>query len=300
MLSSVHGLADLFDLANSICEKHELELRFLVQIIDPNLINDEPHSSGFSNSLDYLVMPPSMHGNYYLDPDKSLKKWLLTLHSQGTTLCSVCAGVFILATTGILDNRPVTTHWNLAEKFSQLHPEAKLNANKILINDNDVITAGGLMAWMDLALELVALHTSLTIVNELGKQLIVDTAHRQQSYYQIFSPTMNHGDKKILKAQHHIHKNFSKPLSISKLARTSAMTERTFLRHFVKATSFKPNDYLQRLRVQKACDLLQTTTATIEEIAFKTGYQDVSAFRKTFIKVIELTPKAFRTKFSRF
>ncbi|MEH6449441.1 MAG: helix-turn-helix domain-containing protein [Oleispira sp.] len=59
----------------------------------------------------------------------------------------------------------------------------------------------------------------------------------------------------------------------------------------------KANEYLQRLRIQKACELLESTKKTFEVIAYDVGYEDVSACRKSFVKIIGLTPKEFRRRF---
>ncbi|WP_372831590.1 helix-turn-helix domain-containing protein, partial [Pontibacterium sp.] len=74
-------------------------------------------------------------------------------------------------------------------------------------------------------------------------------------------------------------------------------TERTFLRRFVRGTGLKPSEYLQKLRVSKACDILESTQNTVENIAAQVGYDDASAFRKVFIKIVGLTPREFRARF---
>jgi len=183
----------------------------------------------------------------------------------------------------------------LAKQF----PKVQVNSEKILINDGDIITAGGLMSWIDLGLELVAQFTQPAIMRQLGKYLIVDTGPREQSYYQNFNPILDHGDKTILNIQHFIRANFQQALMVAKLAQQCHMTERTFLRHFVTATGFKPNEYIQRLRIQKACDLLETTNLTFEAISLEVGYEDTSACRKAFVKITGLTPKDFKRRFLR-
>jgi transcriptional regulator GlxA family with amidase domain len=76
------------------------------------------------------------------------------------------------------------------------------------------------------------------------------------------------------------------------------MEERTFIRRFKKATGLNPTEYCQQLRVGKAREMLEFTNKNIEEISWKVGYEDASAFRKVFHKVIGLTPGEYRTKFS--
>lgn len=77
------------------------------------------------------------------------------------------------------------------------------------------------------------------------------------------------------------------------------LTVRTMQRRFLKATCYNPNRYLQRLRVQKACDLLENTQHSFEYIANQVGYEDTRACRKIFIKIIGLTPREFRMRFTR-
>lgn len=153
------------------------------------------------------------------------------------------------------------------------------------------------MAWMDLGLELVAEFSNASIMRELGKLMVVDTGQREQRFYKSFVPPLNHGDQDILRAQHFLQSNYATAITIVDLASLGCLGERTFLRRFTKATGDKPTHYLQKLRIQKACEQLESTRDTIEHIAYGVGYEDTSAFRKTFIKIMGLTPKGFRSRF---
>ncbi len=296
MRSAVHGFEEMFILANSICERHGIQSCFFTESYDIERIreainNDDPFL------LQVVFIPPGITNHYYLSPDKALKDWIQGHHARGAITCSACAGAFILAATGLLEQRPATTHWDLATPFSCAYPNIALDTDKTLINDGDIITAGGIMSWIDLGLELVAQFTHPHIMRQLGKYLIVDTGSREQRYYRSFVPKLDHGDATILKIQHYMQTHFSEPITITALSKQGHLSERTFLRRFVKATGLRPTQYLQRLRIQKACDLIETTNSTFETISSEVGYEDNSAFRKIFIKIIGLTPKDFKTKF---
>ena len=155
------------------------------------------------------------------------------------------------------------------------------------------------MSWVDLGLELVAQFMHPSVMRQLGKYMVVDTGLREQRYYQSFSPVLDHGNKAILKTQHYIHKHFNQVITIETLCSLCFLSERTFLRHFVKATEFKPTQYIQQLRIKKACELIESTSDTFETIAAAVGYEDSSAFRKTFVKIIGLTPRDFKQRFVR-
>jgi len=223
---------------------------------------------------------------------------LLYQHKNGARLCSVCAGAFILAETGLLKGRPATTHWGLAYDLQKQFPDAIINSERILINDGDIVTAGGITAWIDLSLELVALFAGPAIMRLMGKQLIFDTGHREQRYYQSFSPSFSHGDSIMIAAQNFIHENYFHQVNIKEIAESICLSEKTLLRRFKKATGMVPINYLQRVRIQKACDFLENSDDSFETICDKVGYVDVSSFRKIFIKTMGLTPREFRKRFA--
>ena len=195
MQSAVHGLKELFIMANEIVSAQQMDVVFNVEIVVPHAANQQQAS-------DIVILPPAIAGDYYKAPSRLLLDYLTTAHQSGTILCSACAGAFILASTQLLNHRAATTHWQLADDFSQQFKQVNLNIESLLINDGDVITAGGIMSWVDLGLELVAQFTRPQIMRALGKFLIVDTGKREQRYYGSFTPKFNHGNTQILQVQH--------------------------------------------------------------------------------------------------
>ncbi len=289
--SAVYGLEEMLNLANQLCAEHELEQRFEVSI----LRLDELAKT--QRQQQAIILPPSIVGDFYLTPSAALQNWLRQQHQQGGILCSACAGSFIIAATGLLDKREATTHWGLVNDFSDLYPDVKLTPNKIICNDGDIITAAGMMSWLDLGLELVAKFSNHAIMRQLGKILVIDTGQREQRFYQQFSPRLNHSDEAILGCQQTIQRDYASQLKVSELASSSNLTERTFLRRFSKATGHKPNEYIQRIRIQKACDLLESSQKTVELIASEVGYEDVSSCRRNFVRITGLSPSAFKQRF---
>lgn len=314
MQSAVIGLQEMFFLANAVCRQNAQDHHFEVTIYDygqepgkethlkadVEQCQDPPlHNETLTGTnLQVLIIPPRIADDYYLFPATTLTSWIKTCHQQGAIICSVCAGTFILAATGLLHQRRATTHWDLVPTFQERYSTTQLESHQLLINDGDIITAGGLMAWMDLGLELVAQFTQPSLMHQLGKYMIIDTGRREQRYYQTFTPKLNHGDDAILKVQHYIHSHLNQPLSVKILLEQCFLSERTFLRRFVNATNWKPRQYIQRLRVQRACELIETTHDSFESISKQVGYEDNSAFRKTFIKFMGLTPRDFQSRFA--
>jgi transcriptional regulator GlxA family with amidase domain len=225
-------------------------------------------------------------------------RWLRELHDGGATLTACCGGVFILAATDLLRGRPATTHWSFVDAFRRDFPAVRLEADKIVVEDGEIITAGGLMAWTDLGMRLVDRLYGPTIMLETARFLLIDPAGREQRYYSVFSPQLNHGDESILKVQHWLQATGARDVTISAIATSASMEERTFLRRFKAATGLTPIEYCQLVRIGKARELLEFSKRPINQIAWSVGYEDTGAFRRLFHRVMGLSPGEYRQRFS--
>jgi len=248
--------------------------------------------------LTALVLPPSLEERH--DPARTahLAPFLKDRHREGTILCSVCAGAFLLAQTGLLAGRPATTHWALGEAFAREFPDVALDTQKILIDDGDIVTAGGVMAWVDLALLLVTRLLGPSVMLATARRWVVDPGGREQRFYGTFAPILTHGDEAILAVQHWMHERRTERLSLATMARRAKMGERTFLRRFAKVTGHTPTEYLHHLRVERARDLLEMSAQSFDEIARRLGYEDPGAFRRVFARILGLTPGEYRRRFA--
>ncbi|CAH7106953.1 AraC family transcriptional regulator [Vibrio chagasii] len=294
--SAVFGVKEFLQMANSLDSESET-VQFQVEIKPYGDLSVSSANSNEESKADIILLPPNLDGSYYLERDDRLTDYLIDSHQKGSILCSACAGVFILAQTGLLEGRTVTTHWQAQQLFSELHTGIEVDIDKILIDDDDIITAGGLMSWMDLALFILTKYTTPTNTRNLGKYLVLDTGLREQRYYQSFVLNYAHGNDKIVSVQRFIQKNHHLPLTLDQLSEEAFMTRRTFIRQFTKATTLTPINYIQHVRVQSACELLESSHKPVEQISYLVGYEDVNSFRKVFMRIIGLTPSRFRSRF---
>jgi len=92
----------------------------------------------------------------------------------------------------------------------------------------------------------------------------------------------------------HMHKHFIEKISVKKLADAAGMSTRSLLRHFKRINGSSPKEYLIELRINYACELLDTTRLSIDEIAFSTGFNDSSYFSREFRKATGATPSKYR------
>lgn len=283
--AAVLGLRDLFQVA---AEFTEAQLTVSVT----------SHFDDTDRLYDVVILPPSMGGWPEASDATQVQAWIEAQHKGRALVCSVCAGAFLLAATGLLDGRPVTTHWELAGDFSTRFPSVRLETEKLIIDDGDLITVGGMMAWTDLGLLLIARYLGPAVMQKTAKTFLIDPGAREQSYYNLFTPDMSHGDASVIHAQHFLGAGYQGRISVPQMAEAAGLEERTFLRRFQAATGLRPTEYLQQLRISQARELLETTRKTIGVIAVQVGYSDVSSFSRLFQKTTGLAPGEYRKRFA--
>ncbi len=98
----------------------------------------------------------------------------------------------------------------------------------------------------------------------------------------------------ILRAKKYIEDHFTQNISLDELAAQSFLSKYYFLRQFRLHTGFSPGAYLRACRINRAQNLLRATDLSVEEIASRSGYADVSAFIRSFRRSTGMTPANFR------
>ena len=291
--SALFGLVDFFETASILADTGSTGQ------LNPVLI--KPDGKSTTNlpepgSLNAIICPPRLRDDAPLTVLPELE-WLVAHHGAGCVMCSVCAGAFVLAQAGLLDGRSATTHWRLKERFQAEFPDVRLETEKLLIDDGDIITAGGVMAWVDLGLRLIERFHSPALMLNVARHFLVEAGRREQRYYSSFAPQLGHGNKAILKVQHWLQQSYPERQTIKGLAEIAGMSERTFLRQFQKRVGLTPISYLQSLRVEKARSQLELSSDSFSQITWQVGYGDPAAFRKIFLRIIGLSPQEYRRRF---
>jgi len=303
--TAIHGLTDLFIEASRLAREMAGETARALRVSHwrPSAdgrsveVGFDTHA-GRPNRPAVVIAPPTLNGPPALTASVPFSTWLWQKHEEGTTICSVCGGTFLLADTGLLRDRRATTHWGYAAELARRHPDIAVDGDKVIVDDGDIITAGGIMAWTDLGLRLIDRFLGSAVMLTTAKFFLIDTAGREQRFYSSFSPKLQHGDEAVLKVQHWLQKEGLRKATLPAMAALAGLEERTFLRRFRKATGLNPTDYCQRLRVGKAREMLELTHRTIDQVAWDVGYEDASSFRKVFHKVVGLKPGDYRKRFA--
>lgn len=302
-LAAVHGLGDLFEVANRMAADQGRQgvtrLRVSHWQADEagqlqRTFDSLPQTDG---APQVVILPPCLDDTAEQPLAACYRDWLREQHAAGVLLASVCAGAFALAEAGLLDGRTVTTHWALAAQMAARFPQVQVQPERMVIDDGDLITAGGLMAWTDLGLAIVTRLLGPTIAAETARFLVVDLNRESQRHFSSFAPSLDHGDVAVLGVQRWLQAEGGAEASLTDMATRAGLGERTFLRRFRAATGLKPTEYCQQLRVSKARKMLEFTRQSIDQVAWQMGYRDSGAFRKVFTRLVGLSPGDYRRRF---
>ncbi len=102
---------------------------------------------------DVLLVPGGVQDVALADP--ALMAWVAATGGAAAVRASVCTGAFVLAAAGLLDERPVTTHWDDVALLRRTHPGLEVVAGPRWVDHGDLVTSAGISAGLDMALHLV-------------------------------------------------------------------------------------------------------------------------------------------------
>jgi AraC family transcriptional activator FtrA len=217
---------------------------------------------------------------------------------RGARLLSICSGAFLLAAAGLLDGKRATTHWLYADDFKRLFPGVVFEDDVLYVDEGQIITSAGSAAGIDACLHLVRRDFGASVANTVARRMVIPP-HREggQAQY-VEAPVALRPGRTISGALDYARQRLDRPIEIRELVARAAMSERTFLRRFKDSVGMTPNTWLQRERMARARDLLETTAMTHADIAGQCGYDSPETFRVAFRRIVGVSPGAYRARFA--
>jgi transcriptional regulator GlxA family with amidase domain len=198
--------------------------------------------------------------------------------ASGALVAASCSATFVLGSAGVFDGREATTTWWLAPVFARMFPRAKLRQDRMVVADGNVVSAGSALAHADLMLALLTRLAGSTLAHTVARYLVLDERVSQARY--MVREHLRSDDPVVQRLERFVRQNLSRQLSVDELARVSASSPRTLARKLQAALGTTPQRLVQRLRIERAVHLLETTRAPVDEIAALVGYADPAAFRR--------------------
>jgi len=113
--------------------------------------------------------------------------------------------------------------------------------------------------------------------------------------HKLFLNTNN--EAKIARALKTIHDNYKKHLDIPNLAKEEDMSVSSFHTHFKKITSYTPLQYIKKIKLNKAKDLIAKHNYQVKDTAYEVGYESISQFSRDFKNYFGYPPKEAKPSF---
>jgi transcriptional regulator GlxA family with amidase domain len=287
------GKAPLFDV-QLVATTKEVKLENSLYTVHPErLLKDVTKTD--------LIFIPAISGDIKraLDLNKAYVPWIVDQHQKGAEVASLCIGAFLLASTGLLNGKKCSSHWNAANEFRSMFPEVEFVDGSIITEDNGIYSSGGANSYWSLLLYLVEKYTDRDTAILASKYFAVDIDRDSQAAFMMFKGQKGHDDKEILKAQEFIEENYQEKISVDDLAAKFAVGRRSFERRFKKATGNTVVEYMQRVKIEAAKRSFESSRKNINEVMYDVGYTDTKAFRTIFKKITGLTPVEYRNKYNK-
>lgn len=225
----------------------------------------------------------------------ALQPWLDVVAERqalARPMAASCAGTWVLAQAGALNERQATTVWWLGAAFRERYPRVSLDIERMVVSDGPVVTAGAALAHTDLLLHLVARTAGAPVAERCARLLMADLREVQSRHVSL--AWMAEADPLMRLACRWIDKHLADAIDVAALAQALHLTPRTLARRCVQALGLSPWRLVQRRRVEAAADLLRTTTLPFEKVAAKVGYNDPSALRALIRRELGIAPSALR------
>lgn len=250
------------------------------------------------DQTDLIVIASATYIEKILENSPGLVPWIRGQYDRGAHVASICTGVFLLAETGLLDGKSATLHWGFTELFRQKYPRVNLKQDQMFLDQGRLYCSAGVNAGLDLSLYLVEKFYGRKTAVQCAKTMILDMGREIQTPYDCFLFSWDHGDAAVVGVQKWLARHHTQPIDYDRLAGKCGMSRRSMERRFKKATGVTPLGYLQQLRVETAKNLMEEGSRTFNEITYLVGYEDISFFRKVFIRLTGLRPKEYRQRFT--
>jgi transcriptional regulator GlxA family with amidase domain len=240
--------------------------------------------------------PGAEDGNY----DNHFLAWIRNAAERSRRVASICTGAFPLAAAGLLDGKQAVTHWDFCDRLAREFPSVIVKPDPIYLRDGAVYTSAGITAGIDLTLALVEEDHGHKIALDVARRLVMFLV-RPGGQAQ-FSHTLSRQavtSKPLRELQVWMMENLREDLTVERLADRMGMSARHFSRICLRETKMNPGQFVDRMRVEAAQQMIDSSAMGLKEIADACGFQTADSMRRTFLRVLGVTAGEYSSRFNR-
>jgi transcriptional regulator GlxA family with amidase domain len=227
--------------------------------------------------------------------ERAIVAWLRTRMRPDALLVCICSGALLAARAGLLDGRACTTHHASCAQLAEIAPSARVLENRLYVEDGPCYTSAGITTGIDLMLHLVGQLTDPSCGMAIARYLVVYL--RRAGADPQLSPWLegrNHVHPAVHRVQDAVAADLTRDWSLGALARIACVSDRHLSRLFNEHVGMSIAQYINRLRVARAQELLRKTRLDMEQVAERTGFGSVRQFRRAWHRVHATAPRAAR------
>ncbi|WP_411101763.1 GlxA family transcriptional regulator [Streptomyces sp. cmx-4-9] len=215
----------------------------------------------------------------------------------GARLVSICTGSYVLAAAGLLDDRPATTHWNLAPEFRRAYPRVQLDEDVLFVDDGDILTSAGVSAGVDLCLHLIRRDHGAAVTNRAARMCVVPPWRDGGQAQYIDRPVPEPTVATTTATRAWALERLGEPLTLAELAAHARMSLRTFTRRFRDEVGMTPVQWLTAQRLETARQLLESSDLPVDLVAHRSGFGSGNSLRQHMRTNLGTSPIAYRRTF---
>jgi transcriptional regulator GlxA family with amidase domain len=256
----------------------------------------QAHYSEVKGKVDTLLVPGGGGPMRTVSPD--VIRWLQRMSRKVRRIGSICTGSYLLAAAGLLDGRRAATHWKYAARLADQYPRVTVDPGPIFIRDRHIYTSAGVTAGMDMSLALVEEDYGSSVALAAAKDLVLFLRRPGgQAQFSVPLSAQTAEGSRFNGLQTWLMDNLRRRLSVERLASHVAMSPRNFARAFVDETGVTPARFLEQLRVEDARRQLELSHESLTGVARRSGFGSAELMRRAFLRCIQTSPKAYRSRF---
>ncbi|ANS64364.1 AraC family transcription regulator [Streptomyces lincolnensis] len=232
------------------------------------------------------------------EPDPRIVAAIREAAAGGKRIAALCTGTFQLAEAGLLQGRKATTYWAHADELRRRYPDVDLCGDVLYVQDGPYLTASGYAAGIDLCLHIIRTDYGAAVANEVARLALVAPVRPGGQTQFTLTPLPPERGTTCADTRAWAMRNLDKPLTLTDLARHAGVSVRTLTRRFHAESGVSPLQWLLHQRIERAKELLETTTLPMDQIAHTSGLGTADSLRAHLVRRTGLTPTAYRAQFS--
>jgi transcriptional regulator GlxA family with amidase domain len=261
------------------------------------VLADATPISDVHGPIDTLLIaggPGAESGSY----DPNFIAWIAKAARQSRRVASICTGAFLLAEAGLLNGKQAVTHWNFCDRLAKEYPKVIVRPEPIYLRDGSIYTSAGITAGIDLSLALVeedhGHETALRIARFLVMFLVRPGGQAQYSHMLSHQAVTS---QPLRELQVWMLQHLREDLTVESLAERIGMSARHFTRVCLRETGMNPGQFVDRMRVEVAQQIIDSSSRGLKEVADSCGFKSADAMRRCFLRVLGVTAAEYASRF---